>query len=1045
MRPRANRSFLRARAAVLLAAALLASIAACDPAASPSPSSQGADAPQWEPQTAWERAVVAVDEHGEYSKDAALALFATAYGPLPGVDVQQDLTGVSSRTLAIRAISRVEDQLSDEQKAAIEAYLAPPANATKIEIPPVAAMDPWRLVNADPGLAQALREVAEQARLDIAAKIGDFDGFLHVWFVPRPADVKPIDGIYPNGGAQPQYLFGQYQGCYITIYDEATAQSGLQLTALMTHEVFHCFQQAIERTRAKYDTIPNWISEGQATWVGMELGGPSPNYSRFWDKYLVEPQTSLITRSYDAVGFYAHLQESGIDPWTVFRPMIEADTDLARYLAAKADAESFVDSWASSVLRDEPLGSPWNTTGPGITDTAYKPGVQVVNNGTNIPLSQPFFTNDITRFVLDADLVEIQVDGHARLRNGSVDTALHGAAKYCVAGHDCAVACPGEEAPQYDTIQPSVFLAESGGHEGLVGHIRGIKAGSADDCEEDPEPEPPEPGGGEPGGGNGVSGSTPSCETKCGQSNGDVHVSTFGEHGYDFQAVGEFVLARSADGRFEVQTRQAPLGDSRNVSINTALAVRAGDHRMALYIDVEDGTVRLTVDGAPTDMSAPVPFGSGLITRTPEGAHIDAGDGFNVWVIGRSYRGFNLLIDPGDGRADGIVGLMGPNPSDSLYPRLPDGSSVGATTFDPHENYVQLYQTLADGWRVTDANSLFDYEPGESSETFQRRNFPTELDLVLFDHLTEAQKAAGEAACKNVTDPELHRMCVYDVGVTADTGYGEQYEQQITLLESGSLGTSGERVRVVNLYTNGGVGTALDVYAWAGDASLGGTNPGTGPALVATVPYGQASAWFDPGQMSNGTFAPVNWISAQRQGEAILGWQFNLFDLPADSRAGTERVIVIVGDPDGLSIPGGTAASWNQVLEEAPEGYFPLIEPPAGKALGFLNTIGMYEIEQNTYWSVSVDGRCLTDPEFPTLAQVVQGTSYRPAQLEPGSYEVAVHRFPQGEDSFDLNCGRFPVAASANVTVAAGERLHLFVFAEQPGAPVQLLAVPVGD
>ena len=91
------------------ALAALTLVAACAPAASPSPSASGSG---WEPETAWERALVTVDGDGRYSRDAALRLFATAYGPLPGMDVRQDLTGVFSRSIAIRAVDRVRDELT---------------------------------------------------------------------------------------------------------------------------------------------------------------------------------------------------------------------------------------------------------------------------------------------------------------------------------------------------------------------------------------------------------------------------------------------------------------------------------------------------------------------------------------------------------------------------------------------------------------------------------------------------------------------------------------------------------------------------------------------------------------------------------------------------------------------------------------------------------------------------------------------------------------------------------------------------------------------
>jgi hypothetical protein len=1056
-------SLARRRLGGIVATLLLA--AACAPAASPSPApSLAADG--WVPETAWERALADVDADGRFTKEAALRLFATAYGPIPGVDAKQDLTGVFSRTIAIRAVGSVRDQLSDEQRAAIDRAISPPANAVKIVIPPAAAAAPLELAAADGGLdllaravearaavppgggpgagpenladsaiEQAIRDVGRMSRDIIASQLKrDFLGDHDFYFVPRPADVQPIEGLYPNGGTHGTYDGGVFGGCVTTIYDEATTQTAVQLAALIAHETFHCFQADAYRLVEPWNEAPHWITEGQATWVGLEVGGPSPNYNRFWKKYLTAPRIDLRTRDYDAVGFYAHLAETGTDPWTVFQDMWTAGTDHeVAFKAAHADAETFVDSWASGVVRQPARGTAWDTTGPAITPDAFAPPNAVVSDGTSVEIGAAFYTNRDIDVTLNADLVQVDVEGHVRISDGTQDLVLHDGGLYCVAGHDCKKVCDEDEQPPetVGTLGSRILVASSGSLDGTIGRISGM---DRPDCQSPPPSGQPTPKPNE----------TEPCATSCGSSNGDVHIGTLGEFGYDFQGVGEFVLARSADGRFEVQTRQSQLGDSNRVSINTALAVRAGDHRLNLFIDPDTEAVRMTVDGTETPMTDPVPFGSGAITPSNGAVHIDTGDGSHVWVIGMSYRGFNLLVEPGKSRADGLVGLMGTNPSGSRFPALPDGSAILPFTFERHQSYVQLYQTLADAWRVDAATSLFEYAPGESTETFTRRGFPAEGDLIELENLTAAQREAGEEACKRVTDSDLHAMCVYDVGVTADPGFGEMYEATITLLEAGQLGHSGERLRVANLYANEGVGTDIDVYAWAGDAMNLGTGSTTAPALVATVPYGQSSDWFDPGQLANGPFAPVNWISIQRHGDPINSWQLNLFDMTRDSKPGLERTLVITGDPDGFAIGGGTAMAYAEIAEESPDG-FPLIDPPPGKALGFLDAVSMYELDQPEQYVASVAGRCLEDPDLPTLARTAQGPGAYAVGLEPGSFDVAIHAFPVGADGFDLDCSRFPTLATAHVELLPGDRVLLIPYAESASSPVRLFALRVGD
>jgi hypothetical protein len=55
-------------------------------------------------------------------------------------------------------------------------------------------------------------------------------------------------------------------------------------------------------------------------------------------------------------------------------------------------------------------------------------------------------------------------------------------------------------------------------------------------------------------------------------SYGDPHLITFDGYRYSFQTVGEFILAKSSDRVFEVQTRQSPV--NRSLSLNSAVAMR---------------------------------------------------------------------------------------------------------------------------------------------------------------------------------------------------------------------------------------------------------------------------------------------------------------------------------------------------------------------------------------------------------------------------------------------------------------------------------------
>src|SRR5262249_42282535 len=106
-----------------------------------------------------------------------------------------------------------------------------------------------------------------------------------------------------------------------------------------------------------------WMIEGQAMWVGAELGpGESSVVPSHWRPYLDEPRTPLFQRTYDAIGFYARLADAGIDPWTVLDPMLRrsrATSDPRAIFAEAVPAGSqdrFFRSWATGYAREPGLG-----------------------------------------------------------------------------------------------------------------------------------------------------------------------------------------------------------------------------------------------------------------------------------------------------------------------------------------------------------------------------------------------------------------------------------------------------------------------------------------------------------------------------------------------------------------------------------------------------------------------------------------------------------------------------------------------------------------
>jgi hypothetical protein len=173
---------------------------------------------------------------------------------------------------------------------------------------------------------------------------------------------------------------------------------------------------------------------------------------------------------------------------------------------------------------------------------------------------------------------------------------------------------------------------------------------------------------------------------------GDPHLATFFGVHYDFQASGDFLLVR-ADPDFIVQTRHKPIGG--NVSVNTAVATKMGDTRVAICF-----RRRLEINGTPADLSdgKAMAFGDVLVSRKgntyeilgPGAAMVraDVGDVINVYV---SLGGINRET------ARGLLGAASGHPLDLA---MPDGNVL------PNPPSYAAFIRYADSWRVKPEESL---------------------------------------------------------------------------------------------------------------------------------------------------------------------------------------------------------------------------------------------------------------------------------------------------------------------------------------------------
>ena len=246
---------------------------------------------------------------------------------------------------------------------------------------------------------------------------------------------------------------------------------------------------------------------------------------------------------------------------------------------------------------------------------------------------------------------------------------------------------------------------------------------------------------------------------------GDPHLMTWDGLAYDFQAVGEFVLAETTDSsEMVLQARTAPVGDL--ASKLTAVAALINGHRVTIDALTDEP---LRIDGdvvALTAESAPILLGDASIVFN--------GSAYLIEKPGNVLLAVDVLDDRLDlsaelapalaGRVRGLLGNFDADPADDLA--LLDGTVLPLPV-----PFGDLYGAFADAWRVTPASSLFDYAPGYSTDTYTDRSFPrlaVSLDMLPAALVTEATRIVDEAG---ITDPVHRAAAILDIALSGDPSY----------------------------------------------------------------------------------------------------------------------------------------------------------------------------------------------------------------------------------------------------------------------------------
>ena len=448
-------------------------VAACS---GPGPGSPGASTPADGPEpTQWEWVLDQIGPNGEVSRDLALQAFEVAIGDLPGVEPPPGPTGdIEEGTFAVFSILQHWKDITEEQRAAADAYLnrgiepgpsgaALPLAVVRLPVrpwqqPPSATIDEWIAIKDEAAgfiRNSLVRDAAHTPTIEVV-----FNAQNEIQQGKDKAYGAIAVPFNSDGGKT-----GDLARCVIKVNPNTQGYGGDQLRWLVAHEVAHCFSWALRPIESPW--LP-WLEEGSATWVGYEFIGGSTSYDpAFWTQWLLEPDKRLYSRAYDAVGFFAHIEDSGANPWALRDAMVNQSHILnGPYLvAADAAPDRLLDEWGPGYLRDVNNIPRWETTGLGIPPNVQfeVPVVDLANGGFRT-LSVNALAVKPARLNLSADVVQVNAnDVHGRIRfaNG---------ADYAISDLDGMLLCT-----RSDGCCPSGDIQIAGGiaQVGLTGHLDG--------------------------------------------------------------------------------------------------------------------------------------------------------------------------------------------------------------------------------------------------------------------------------------------------------------------------------------------------------------------------------------------------------------------------------------------------------------------------------------------------------------------------------------------------------------------------------------------
>jgi hypothetical protein len=635
--------------------------------------------------------------------------------------------------------------------------------------------------------------------------------------VTSPVELEVSDSPDPNSPSA--YMETQFfsaglvsvEPCKVIIYPLALAldpgyQSETSVSAhlhvLLTHEAVHCYQNTImsfdEQGGNDSTTIPQWISEGSATYIAtLSIPSPEPATGSFWrNGWLGTPNKELVARSYDAVGWYSVVaRATGNDLIGKFvaawRAFVDSGYNNHAYIKALGgDVPAVQAAWAPSLLNAPQWGDAWATPGIGVPSDAQPTTVNDTIAAEDVPFSVQIAPSgavvDEESTVTDG-LVEISIDnGLASVHDlANTDELDFTDQVFCVgkACDDAEVTCqhpPSANAPDHITPIPLTvpfYVAAGGSDQAGTLTMENMSVPS------DPSTPTQLPNGAGP-----CDPAGPKPPGPAGFSEGDPHLRTLNGGSYDFQGAGEYTLVRSASGGVDVQVRAQPFeGVTSSVAYNSAVAAKVGSS--VVEVDAADPSV-LRVNGkrVTTPIHGSRALGSGtnvghltesvdgsitdVVVTWPDGSELDVSSG---------ELGIDATFVPPATPVDTYSGLLSalvlPKGNATDVVATPTVTLLGG---DGHTyvlnpttaaGFKALYGPFAQSWQITPTTSLFTYPKGKTTRSFDLTGFPRRVVTRSLLTPTERKKAKVACTAAGITGAGLLNDCIIDVGETGKKSF----------------------------------------------------------------------------------------------------------------------------------------------------------------------------------------------------------------------------------------------------------------------------------